>query len=70
MAKMEHHHYIVTGFMLEEKDGRLVDVATIDVLAKNEKESLLKAKKLVEKKHYRVASVVTHDDVICPRVGA
>ena len=66
---MEHHHYIVNGFMHEDTDGRLTDFAAIDVLAKNEKEALTKAQKLVDKKHYRVASVVTHDDKVCPIRG-
>ena len=56
--------------MHEENDGRLVDWASVDVLAKSEKDALAKAKKLVDKKHFRVASVVTHDDDICKRVGA
>ena len=51
---MEHYHYIVSGFMLEQPDGKLVDYASIDVMAKGEKEALSKAKKLVEKKFYRV----------------
>jgi len=67
---MEHYHYIVSGFQHEDTAGKLVDYASIDVLAKNEQEALVRAKKLVEKKHYRVASVITHDTVVCPRVGA
>jgi len=63
---MEHHHYIVNGFMYEDTDGRLKDCATIEVFAKNEEEALTKAQKLVDKKHYRVASVITHDDKVCP----
>lgn len=66
---MEHHHYIVSGFMLEQSDGKLADYASIDVFAKSEKEALSKAKKLVDKKFYRVSSVVTHDDEICQRLG-
>ena len=66
---MEHYHYIVSGFMLEGTDGKLSDFASIDVLAKSEKDALAKASKLVAKKHYRVSSVVTHDNKICPRVG-
>jgi hypothetical protein len=66
---MEHHHYIVSGYSAEEQDGRLVDFASMDVFAKNEKEALSKAKKLVEKKYYRVSSVITHDDRICPING-
>ena len=67
---MEHYHYIVSGFMLEQPDGKLVDYASIDVMAKGEKEALSKANKLVEKKFYRVSSVVTHDDEICRKVGS
>ena len=63
---MEHYHYIVSGFMQEDKDGRLLDVANIDVFAETEQEALVQAQKLVEKKHYRVASVVTHDNEKCP----
>jgi len=62
---MEHHHYIVSGFLTQEKDGGLTDFTAIEVFAKTEKEALIKAQKLVEKKHYRVASVITHDDEIC-----
>jgi hypothetical protein len=67
---MEHYHYIVYGFLHEEADGKLVDVASIDVLAQDEKNALIKATKLVDKKHYRVASVITHDDKICSKVGS
>ena len=63
---MEHYHYIVSGFMQEDKDGRLLDISNIDVFAENEQEALVKAQKLVEKKHYRVASVITHDNDKCP----
>ena len=66
---MEHHHYIVSGFMSEQPDGKLADYASIDVFAKYEKEAISKAKKLVDKKFYRVSSVVTHDDEICQRLG-
>ena len=55
--------------MHEDKDGRLIDVATIDVFADTEQEALVKANALVEKRHYRVASVVTHDENKCPRVA-
>ena len=65
---MEHHHYIVSGFMHEDTDGRLVDHATIEVFAKGEEEALERAGKLVSKKHYRVSSVVTHDAKICSQV--
>jgi len=64
---MEHHHYIVSGFMHEDTEGRLVDFATIEVFAKSEPEAIKKASKLVEKKHYRVSSVVTHDGKLCAR---
>jgi len=66
---MEHYHYIVSGFMQEDKDGRLLDVSSIDVFAETEEEALVKAQTLVEKKHYRVASVVTHDNAKCTLVG-
>ena len=66
---MEHYHYIVSGFMHEDKDGRLIDVANIDVFADTEQEALVKANALVEKRHYRVSSVVTHDENKCPRVA-
>ena len=41
--RMEHYHYIVNGFLHEDKDGRLLDVATMDVFAKTESEALDKA---------------------------
>jgi hypothetical protein len=55
--------------MHEDTDGRLLDVSSIDVFAETEQEALVKAQKLVEKKHYRVASVVTHDTEKCALVG-
>ena len=64
---MRHHHYIISGFMHEEKEGRLIDVSSIEVFAMDEQEALNEASKLVEKKHYRVSSVVTHDEEICSR---
>jgi len=67
--RMEHYHYLVSGFMQEDTDGRLLDVASIDVFADTEDEALSKATKLVKKKHYRVSSVVTHDKDKCPRIG-
>jgi hypothetical protein len=66
---MEHYHYIISGFMYEDPDGKFHDFASIDVLAKSEEEALVNAGKLVNKKHYRVSSVVTHDDKICSQVG-
>jgi hypothetical protein len=66
---MEHYHYIVSGFQHEETDGRLSNFVSIDVFAKSEKEALTKAQKLVDKKNYRVASVITHDDTVCPIRG-
>ena len=32
-----------------------------------EEEAISEAEKLIEKKHYRVSSVITHDDTICPK---
>ena len=55
--------------MSEQPDGKLAEYASIDVFAKSEKEAISKAKKLVDKKFYRVSSVVTHDDEICQRLG-
>ena len=53
--------------MNEQPDGKLIDWATIDVFANSEQEALSKAKVLVEKKFYRVSSVVTHDDAVCKK---
>ena len=64
---MKHHHYIVSGYMHEDTDGRLIDVVSLEVFAKGEQEALDKAGKLVTKKHYRVSSVVTHDAKICSK---
>ena len=64
---MEHHHNIVAAYMNEQPDGKLIDWATIDVFANSEQEALSKAKVLVEKKFYRVSSVVTHDDAVCKK---
>tara|TARA_R110000824_G_scaffold95622_2_gene229897 strand:+ start:763 stop:966 length:204 start_codon:yes stop_codon:yes gene_type:complete len=64
---MEHYHYIVTGFVHQQPDGTLTDFATIDVFATGEEDALARAAKLVEKPFYRVASVITHNDEICPR---
>jgi hypothetical protein len=55
--------------MYEDPDGKFHDFASIDVLAKSEEEALVNAGKLVNKKHYRVSSVITHDDKICSQVG-
>jgi hypothetical protein len=66
---MEHHHYIVGGYSHEDTNGKLIDFASIDVFAKDEKEALDKASKLVDKKHYRVTSVVTHDVTVCSKGG-
>jgi hypothetical protein len=65
--RMEHHHYIVNGYMREETDGRLMNVASLEVFALEEQEALEKAAKLVEKAFYRVVSVITHDDKICSK---
>ena len=66
---MEHHHYILAGYAHEDTNGKLIDFASIDVFAKDEKEALDKASKLVDKKHYKVTSVVTHNDKICFKGG-
>jgi len=64
---MKHYHYVVSGFMYENPDGSFLDYASIEVFAQTEEEAISEAEKLIEKKHYRVSSVITHDDTICPK---
>jgi len=53
--------------MYENPDGSFLDYASIEVFAQTEEEAISEAEKLIEKKHYRVSSVITHDDTICPK---
>lgn len=56
-----HLHYIIWGF--ERNDlvtGQVYDMATIDVIAPDEKAALEKAQRLVKKSGYFVKSVVEH----------
>jgi len=61
---MEHAHYVVQGFELYETNGGLGDLTTIEVVASSEDEALSLASNLVNKKHYRVSSVISHDPEI------
>jgi len=50
--------FIIQGYELQSPDGSLSDVCTLEVFAENEKEALIRAKKLVTKKFYRVSGVI------------
>ena len=50
--------YLIQGYKEMNYKGELMDVANVKVKAETEQEALEKAKKLVDKPHYRVGEVV------------
>ncbi len=49
--------YTVQGYESMKYNGDLKDVTAINVTAKNEKDALEKAKKMITKKSYRIGEV-------------
>jgi len=49
--------YTVQGYESMKYNGDLKDVTPVTVTAKNEKEALEKAKKMITKKYYRIGEV-------------
>ena len=62
-----HYHWIVVAY--RKAEGRVLDGAVeVSILAKDEADAILKAKKLVERNHYAIRSVrecfVTEEEMI------
>lgn len=58
---MKHIHWIIQGYDNLEPSGNMTGVTTIDVIASTMEAALVRAKELMTKFGYRVASVVEHD---------
>jgi len=58
---MKHIHWTIQGYENSEPSGNMTGVTTIDVIAPTMDSALVRAKELMEKFGYRVASVVEHD---------
>jgi len=58
---MKHIHWVIQGYDNLEPSGSMSGVTTIDVIASTMEAALVRAKELMEKFGYRVASVVEHD---------
>lgn len=54
--------WVIQGYEQKLEDGRLTDVVTYEVYAKNEKEAIKKAKSYVKKPFYRVMSVIEKNE--------
>lgn len=54
--------FVIQGYEQKLEDGRLTDVVTYEVYAKNEKEAIKKAKSYVKKLFYRVMSVIEKNE--------
>lgn len=54
--------FVIQGYEQKLDDGRLTDVVTYEVYAKNEKEAIKKAKSYVKKTFYRVMSVIEKNE--------
>lgn len=54
--------FVIQGYEQKLEDGRLTDVITYEVYAKNEKEAIKKAKSYVKKPFYRVMSVIEKNE--------
>lgn len=50
--------FVVQGYVQKMDDGRLEDVITYEVYAKNDKDAINKAKKYCQKPFYRVTQVI------------
>jgi len=52
--------YGVQGYEMQLENGKLVNVCSINVIAKTEKEAIINAKKLVKKTNYRINGVTEY----------
>ena len=54
--------FVIQAYESKREDGALEDVVTLELIDKNEKSAMAKAKKLVKKKNYRLASIIEKTD--------
>lgn len=50
--------FIIQAYQLRTDTGQLVDTVTLELIDKDYQSALERAKKLVKRKHYRLASVI------------
>lgn len=50
--------FVVQGFEQMNPDGGLIDITTLEVYAKTEKEAIKKAQGYIKKKFFRVSQVI------------
>jgi hypothetical protein len=55
--------FIIQGYEQKNENGSLNDVTTYELYAKDEKEALKKAKKLIKKSFYRISGVIEKNDI-------
>lgn len=67
--------YTCTGFVALTETGAATDSASVSVYAASEREALTKAKRMVQKPQWRVASVLEHrpdlehPEIYAPQLG-
>lgn len=54
--------WVIQAYQNEVENGQLLDVVTLELFAGSEIEAMKKAKRLVKKKFYRLASVIEKYD--------
>ena len=54
--------YIVQAYMSKDETGRLSDVTSVEIYAKNDKEAINTAKKYIKKDFYRVSNIIEKDE--------
>lgn len=50
--------FVIQGFESMDTTGHMTDVVTLEIFAKNKEEALTKAKKYIQKKEYRISSII------------
>lgn len=51
-------YFIVQAYERELPDGSLLDLCTLELRSNTASDAIERAKKLIEKKHYRIAKVI------------
>lgn len=50
--------FVIQAYVSQAEDGRVEDVVTLEIIAKNADEAVDKAKKIISKNHYRISGVI------------
>lgn len=55
---MKYLVFIIQGYQLQTEQGQLIDSTSIELIDKSYENALKRAKKIIDKKYYRLHSVI------------